>query len=99
MCDKYLFQASVVGPGIKAGMNIKYEDPREVGADRIANALLHIISMAGDNYSGFWNCYYFDAVSAKFEYLGGHCTGLEFLRKLYLKVPGSIEWILPAVIE
>ncbi len=29
----------VVGPGVKTGMDIRYEDPREVGADRIANAV------------------------------------------------------------
>lgn len=29
----------VVGPGVKTGLNIKYENPREVGADRIVNAV------------------------------------------------------------
>src|ERR1035437_5880162 len=29
----------VVGPGIRTGVSIRYEDPRQVGADRIANAL------------------------------------------------------------
>ncbi len=32
----------VVGPGIKTGLNIKYENPREVGADRIVNAVAGI---------------------------------------------------------
>ncbi|GGE21696.1 type III pantothenate kinase [Marinithermofilum abyssi] len=32
----------VVGPGIKTGLNIQYENPREVGADRIANAVAAI---------------------------------------------------------
>jgi len=36
MCDKYLgFKPIVVGPGIKSGINIKYDNPKEVGADRI----------------------------------------------------------------
>jgi type III pantothenate kinase len=29
----------IVGPGVKTGLDIRYEDPREVGADRIANAV------------------------------------------------------------
>src|SRR5690606_17040363 len=37
---KYLkIEPMSVGPGIKTGINIKYENPREVGADRIVNAV------------------------------------------------------------
>ena len=40
MCIQYLRQKPlVVGPGIKTGLNIKYEYPREVGSDRIVNAV------------------------------------------------------------
>jgi type III pantothenate kinase len=43
MCKKYFKQKLlVVGPGIKTGLNIKYENPREVGADRIVNAVAGI---------------------------------------------------------
>ncbi len=43
MCDKYFgIKPLVVGPGIKTGLNIKYENPREVGADRIVNAVAGI---------------------------------------------------------
>ncbi|GBF32044.1 pantothenate kinase type III [Desulfocucumis palustris] len=62
----------VVGPGIKTGISIKYENPREVGADRIVNAL------AGyELYGGplvivdFGTATTFCAVSARGEYLGG----------------------------
>ena len=43
MCQKY-FQVNplVVGPGVKTGLNIKYDNPREVGADRIVNAVAAI---------------------------------------------------------
>lgn len=43
MCQKY-FQVKplVVGPGVKTGLNIKYDNPREVGADRIVNAVAAI---------------------------------------------------------
>ncbi|QED45901.1 type III pantothenate kinase [Cytobacillus dafuensis] len=43
MCDKYFqIKPLIVGPGIKTGLNIKYENPREVGADRIVNAVAAI---------------------------------------------------------
>ncbi len=43
MCEKYFhIKPLVVGPGIKTGLNIKYENPREVGADRIVNAVAAI---------------------------------------------------------
>lgn len=43
MCEKYFRQKPlVVGPGIKTGLNIKYEYPREVGSDRIVNAVAAI---------------------------------------------------------
>lgn len=40
MCKKYFqLKPLVVGPGLKTGLNIKYENPREVGADRIVNSI------------------------------------------------------------
>jgi type III pantothenate kinase len=43
MCEKYFnLKPLVVGPGTKTGLNIKYENPREVGADRIVNAVAAI---------------------------------------------------------
>ncbi|WP_285769331.1 type III pantothenate kinase [Peribacillus sp. SI8-4] len=43
MCKKYFdIKPLIVGPGIKTGLNIKYENPREVGADRIVNAVAGI---------------------------------------------------------
>ena len=69
----------VLGPGIKTGINIKYENPREVGADRIANSI-----GALEKYGGpliivdFGTATTFDAVTAKAEYLGGViCPGIE----------------------
>jgi type III pantothenate kinase len=62
----------VVGPGIKMGMPIRFENPREVGADRIVNAVA-----AYEIYGGpvivvdFGTATTFDAVSAQGEYLGG----------------------------
>jgi type III pantothenate kinase len=43
MSTKYFKQKPlVVGPGIKTGLNIKYDNPKEVGADRIVNAVAGI---------------------------------------------------------
>lgn len=43
MCNKYFQEKPlIVGPGVKTGLNIKYENPREVGADRIVNAVAGI---------------------------------------------------------
>lgn len=43
MCVQYLQRkAMFVGPGIRTGLNIRYENPREVGADRIVNAVAAI---------------------------------------------------------
>lgn len=43
MCKKYFYiDPQIVGPGIKTGLNIKYDNPKEVGADRIVNAVAAI---------------------------------------------------------
>lgn len=66
-CDPY-----IVGPGIKTGMNIKYDNPKEVGADRIVNAVA-----AYEQYGGpiivvdFGTAITFCAISKSGEYLGG----------------------------
>lgn len=48
LCEKYLRRKPlVVGPGIKTGLNLRYENPREVGADRIVNAVAAIEHYGG----------------------------------------------------
>jgi type III pantothenate kinase len=43
MCAKYFqLKPLVVGPGVKTGLHIKYDNPKEVGADRIVNAVAAI---------------------------------------------------------
>ncbi|KYD10054.1 type III pantothenate kinase [Caldibacillus debilis] len=43
MCTKYFhLKPLIVGPGMKTGLDIKYENPREIGADRIVNAVAGI---------------------------------------------------------
>lgn len=69
----------IVGPGIKTGINIKYENPREVGADRIADAVA-----AHELYGGslividFGTATTFSAIASKGEFLGGViCPGIK----------------------
>ena len=71
-------EAMVVGPGMRTGMPVLYESPREVGADRIVNAVA-----AFEAYGGpcivvdFGTATTFDAISARGEYLGGAiCPGI-----------------------
>jgi len=62
----------VVGPGIKTGMPILYENPREVGADRIVNAVAAFERIKGACIVvDFGTATTFDCISAKGEYLGG----------------------------
>ena len=49
MCQNYFGIAPmVIGPGIKTGINIRYENPRELGSDRIANAVAAFEEYGGD---------------------------------------------------
>lgn len=66
------FAPLVVGPGIKTGMPILYENPREVGADRIVNAVAAYAIVEGAVIVvDFGTATTFDVVSPKGEYLGG----------------------------
>jgi type III pantothenate kinase len=62
----------VVGPGVKTGLPIRYDDPREVGADRIVNSVA-----AKARYGApvvvvdFGTSTNFDVVSSDGEYVGG----------------------------
>src|SRR5947207_5249359 len=62
----------VVGPGAKTGISVRYDDPREVGPDRVVNAVA-----AKERYGSpcivvdFGTSTNFDVVSADGEYVGG----------------------------
>ncbi len=80
MCRSYFqMDPMIVGPGIRTGINIKYENPRELGSDRIANAVA-----AYELYGGpcitidFGTATNFGVISEKGEFLGGAiCPGLK----------------------
>ncbi len=62
----------IVGPGIRTGMSILYENPREVGADRIVNAVAAYEKVKGGVIVvDFGTATTFDCVTPKGEYLGG----------------------------
>jgi type III pantothenate kinase len=69
----------IIGPGTKTGINIRYQNPKEVGADRIVNAVAGF-----DLYGGpliivdMGTATTFCAISEKGEYLGGViCPGMK----------------------
>jgi len=73
VCRQYFnSQALFIEPGIKTGMPVQYDNPAEVGADRIVNGVA-----AFQRYGGpcivvdFGTATTFDAISGKGEYLGG----------------------------
>ncbi|HEX3511950.1 MAG TPA: type III pantothenate kinase [Solirubrobacteraceae bacterium] len=80
MAERYLGHTMhAVGPGTRTGMAIRYDNQREIGADRLVNAVA-----IRDRYDGLAVCVdfgtatTFDIVSAEGEYLGGALmTGIE----------------------
>src|SRR5207302_1597434 len=73
MCERYFhLKPLFVEPGVKTGMPVHYDNPSEVGADRIVNGVA-----AFEKYGGpcivvdFGTATTFDAVSEKGEYMGG----------------------------
>lgn len=80
MCRNYFgIEPMRIEPGIRTGINIKYENPRELGSDRIANAVA-----AYELYGGpcitidFGTATSFGAISERGEFLGGAiCPGIK----------------------
>ncbi|NHN35057.1 type III pantothenate kinase [Paenibacillus agricola] len=73
LCLKYVKKAPlIVGPGVKTGLNIRYENPREVGADRIVNAVA-AIELYGPPciVVDFGTATTFDYIDEAGQYIGG----------------------------
>ncbi|MBI4321326.1 MAG: type III pantothenate kinase [Chloroflexi bacterium] len=83
----------VIGPGIKTGVRILYENPKEVGADRIVNAMAAYRLYGGPAIVvDFGTATTFDAISADGGYLGGAISpgigiSSEALFRLTAKLP------------
>lgn len=71
-------KALFVEPGVKTGMPILYDNPQEVGADRIVNSVAAFEKFGGPCIAvDFGTAINFDVISAKGEYLGGVlCPGI-----------------------
>ena len=96
-------KAIVIGPGIKTGLVVKYDNPKQVGSDRIVNAVA-----AHAKYGGpliiidFGTATTFCAISEKAEYIGGTiapglkissealCEKTAKLPKVELEEPGHV---------
>src|SRR5262249_18227637 len=73
VCERYFHQKALfIEPGVKTGMPVQYDNPAEVGADRVVNGVA-----AFEKYGGpcvvvdFGTATTFDAVSKRGEYMGG----------------------------
>lgn len=80
MINKYFkLQPIIVGPGIKTGINIKYDNPKEVGADRIVNAVAaHELYKKPLIIVDFGTATTYCAIRKNGDYLGGViCPGIK----------------------
>ncbi|MBR4235571.1 MAG: type III pantothenate kinase [Clostridia bacterium] len=80
MCQTYFgMQPMLVAPGIKTGIHIKYDNPKELGSDRIANAVASYELYGGPCiFIDFGTATSFGALNAAGEFLGGAiCPGLK----------------------
>jgi type III pantothenate kinase len=73
VCERYFhLRPLFVEPGIKTGMPVHYDNPLEVGADRIVNGVAAFEKLGGPCVVvDFGTATTFDAVSGKGEYIGG----------------------------
>jgi type III pantothenate kinase len=74
MVDRYYSDAAtvVVGPGVKTGVPLLYDNPKEVGPDRVVNTLAaHTLYGGPAIVVDFGTSTNFDVVSEKGEFLGG----------------------------
>lgn len=73
LCRKYFnLTPLVIGPGVKTGMPIQYDNPKEVGADRIVNAVAAFEKWrCAMIVVDFGTATTFDVISASGEYQGG----------------------------
>jgi len=80
LCNYYFKKMPmIIGPGLKCGLNIKYDNPHELGSDRL------VASVAGANLYGspcivvdYGTATTFNVVSSKKEFLGGAiCPGIK----------------------
>ena len=101
MCHDYFRTVPCfLAPGVKTGLNIRYENPRELGSDRIANAVAAAALYGGPCiYIDFGTATTYGVLSDKNEFLGGAIgPGLRMMNRALstgtAKLP-SIELTMP----
>ncbi len=101
-CQKYFsLEPLVLRPGIKTGLKIQYRDPREVGADRLADAVGATTIFPGKNLivADFGTATTLCAITRKKEFLGGNIVpgvrlAMEALEERTAQLP-AVEIIPP----
>ena len=75
MCEYYLGKKPImIGPGVKTGLNIKVDNPREVGADRIVNSVAAFSKYGGEKpviCVDFGTATTFNVITENGEFIGG----------------------------
>ena len=101
MCRDYFhIEPKLLMPGMKTGLNIRYENPRELGSDRIANAVAASVLYGGPCiFIDFGTATTYGVISDKNEFLGGAIgPGLRMMNRALstgtAKLP-SIELTMP----
>jgi len=101
MCRDYFgMDPKFLVPGMKTGLNIRYENPRELGSDRIANAVAVAALYGGPAvFIDFGTATTYGVVSEKNEFMGGAIgAGLRMMNAALAtgtaKLP-SIELVMP----
>lgn len=102
MCRDYFGrEPKLLVPGMRTGLNIRYENPRELGSDRIANAVAVATLYGGPSiFIDFGTATTYGVISEKNEFLGGAIgAGLRMMNMALAtgtaKLP-SIELAMPA---
>jgi type III pantothenate kinase len=105
VCRKQLdIEPLVVGPGVRTGVQIRYDNPREVGADRIVNGLAAFRKYGGPAVViDFGTATTFDAIGGNGDYLGGAIApgikiSMDALFARAAKLP-SFELMVPRGLE
>ncbi len=101
MCRDYFdVEPRLLAPGMKTGLNIRYENPRELGSDRIANAVAAAALYGGPCiFIDFGTATTYGVLSANNEFLGGAIgPGMRMMNRALAtgtaKLP-SIELVMP----
>ncbi len=101
MCrDFFGMEPFFVVPGIKTGINILYENPRELGSDRICNAVAaSAIYGTPCIYIDFGSATSFGAINGRGDFLGGCiCTGVRLSQEAVVKGTSKLphfEMVIP----